>query len=282
MGSTRVDKAEIIKRTDSTSVGGPDLLAVEEPLEIRLGFGAESNRMQKTISVTMRTPGHDFELALGFLYTENIISSYSDVLSIRYCADVDKQDEKENIVRVELHPDVKIEIKRIERHFYTSSSCGVCGKTSIEAVKVGCKMISSDLEIPEHVLHNSPAVMRKQQQVFEYTGGLHAAALFDAAGDLVLMREDIGRHNAVDKLVGACLVQEKLPLDNLFILVSGRAGFELVQKSLMAGIPVMAAIGAPSSLAVSLAKDFGMTLVGFMRNNSFNIYCGKERLKLMQ
>lgn len=282
MSSLRVDKAEIVKRADATSVVCPDLLAVEEPLEIRLGFGSEADRKQKAISVTMRTPGHDFELALGFLYTENIISSYNDVLSIKYCSDVKRKEERENVVRVELHPDVKIELNQIERHFYTTSSCGVCSKSSIEAVRTGCKAINSDLIIDEHVLHQSPILMRKEQQVFEYTGGLHAAALFDAGGNLILMREDIGRHNAVDKLVGSCLVQEKLPLHEHFILVSGRAGFELVQKSLMAGIPVMAAIGAPSSLAVSLAKEFGMTLIGFMRNNSFNIYCGKERLKLTE
>ncbi|UII32383.1 formate dehydrogenase accessory sulfurtransferase FdhD [Fulvivirga ulvae] len=274
----RVGKAEILKIGEGTPELKPDLIAVEEPLEIRIGFGEESQREQRSISVTMRTPGHDFELALGFLFTENIISDHDEVVSIRYCYDAGKQEERENVVRVELSPAVKIDFKKIERHFYTSSSCGVCSKTSIDAVKTGCPVLNSDLRIDENIIHQAPATLRHEQQVFEYTGGLHAAGLFNEKGDLIIMREDVGRHNALDKLVGAALVKQMVPLSDYFVLVSGRASFELVQKSLMAGIPLMAAVGAPSSLAVALAEDFNMTLLGFVRNQSFNVYCGRERL----
>ncbi|MBL6448016.1 formate dehydrogenase accessory sulfurtransferase FdhD [Fulvivirga sp. 29W222] len=274
----RVDKAEILKVGERAPEIKPDLIAVEEPLEIRIGFGAEQQREQRSISVTMRTPGHDFELALGFLFTENIILSYDEVVSIRYCQGTGKQAEKENVVRVELSPSVQIDFKKIERHFYTSSSCGVCSKTSIDAVKTGCPVISSALKIDENVIHQAPDILRAEQRVFEYTGGLHAAGLFNKQGELMIMREDVGRHNALDKLVGTALVKQMIPLSDYFVLVSGRASFELVQKSLMAGVPLMAAVGAPSSLAVALATDFNMTLLGFVRNQSFNVYCGRERL----
>lgn len=274
----RVGKTEILKIGEGTPALKPDLIAVEEPLEIRIGFGPEGQREQRNISVTMRTPGHDFELALGFLFTENIISAYDEVVSIRYCKDAGKQEEKENVVRVELAPVVSVDFKKIERHFYTSSSCGVCSKTSIEAVKTSCPVLHSGLKVSENMVHQAPDILRHEQQVFEYTGGLHAAGLFDGKGDMVMMREDVGRHNALDKLVGAALAKQMIPLSEYFVLVSGRASFELVQKSLMAGIPLMAAVGAPSSLAVSLAKDFNMSLLGFVRNRSFNVYCGSERL----
>lgn len=280
MGLPRVHKAEVVKKERSGISHSPDLVAVEEPLEIRIAYGGKDHREQKAISVTMRTPGNDFELALGFLFTENIITSYDQVMSIRYCANVGKQEERENVVRVELHPGVNIDFKKIERHFYTSSSCGVCSKTSIEAVKTGCSMPISDLTISGEVIHHAPGMLRKQQQIFEYTGGLHAAGLFDKHGNLTVMREDVGRHNALDKVVGACLAEKRLPLAECFVMVSGRASFELVQKALMAGIPILTAIGAPSSLAVQLAEDFGMTLVGFVRKDSFNIYCGPERITI--
>ncbi|GAA0890702.1 formate dehydrogenase accessory sulfurtransferase FdhD [Fulvivirga kasyanovii] len=274
----KVGKAEILKIGKGAPVFRPDLIAVEEPLEIRIGFGKEGKREQRSISVTMRTPGHDFELALGFLFTENIISAYDEVVSIRYCQDAGRQEERENVVRVELSPEVQIDFKKIERHFYTSSSCGVCSKTSIDAVKTGCPVLHSSLKVDESIIHQAPAILRREQQVFEYTGGLHAAGLFSQQGELIIMREDVGRHNALDKLVGAALVKQMIPLADYFVLVSGRASFELVQKSLMAGIPLMAAVGAPSSLAVALATDFNMTLLGFVRNLSFNVYCGRERL----
>lgn len=274
----KVGKAEILKIGEGIPAIRPDLIAVEEPLEIRIGFGKEGQREQRSISVTMRTPGHDFELALGFLFTENIISAYDEVISIRYCQDAGKQEERENVVRVELSPEVQVDFKKIERHFYTSSSCGVCSKTSIDAVKTGCPVLHSSLKVDENIIHKAPAILRREQQVFEYTGGLHAAGLFSQQGELIIMREDVGRHNALDKLVGAALVKQMVPLADYFVLVSGRASFELVQKSLMAGIPLMAAVGAPSSLAVALATDFNMTLLGFVRNHSFNVYCGRERL----
>lgn len=274
----KVGKAEILKIGEGIPAIRPDLIAVEEPLEIRIGFGKEGQREQRSISVTMRTPGHDFELALGFLFTENIISAYDEVISIRYCQDAGKQEERENVVRVELSPEVQVDFKKIERHFYTSSSCGVCSKTSIDAVKTGCPVLHSSLKVDENIIHQAPAILRREQQVFEYTGGLHAAGLFSQQGELIIMREDVGRHNALDKLVGAALVKQMVPLADYFVLVSGRASFELVQKSLMAGIPLMAAVGAPSSLAVALATDFNMTLLGFVRNHSFNVYCGRERL----
>lgn len=275
----RVTKAEIIKRTEEGVIRQPDLVAAEEPLEIRIGFGRRGKRQQRSISVTMRTPGHDFELALGFLFTEGIISSYEQVVSIKYCEDAGRQQEN-NIVRIELGEEVNIDFKKMERHFYTSSSCGVCSKSSIDAVRVNCPVLQSQLKLQEKWLHDAPETLRKEQQVFEYTGGLHAAGLFDKYGKLIMMREDVGRHNALDKLIGAALVKGWILLSDYFVLVSGRASFELVQKSIVAGIPVLAAVGAPSSLAVELAKEVNMTLVGFVRNRSFNIYCGAERLIL--
>lgn len=255
----------------------PDLLAVEEPLEIRIGYGLETNREQKSLSVTMRTPGHDHELALGFLYTEGIIASFDDVEGIRYCEDVGKE-ESGNIVRVELKPFVKIDFNKLQRHFYTTSSCGVCGKSSLEAISASCSRITSELKVSRAVLVASPEKLRSSQTVFAHTGGIHAAGLFNTSGELILLREDVGRHNALDKVIGACLMKNIVPLKNHFLLVSGRLSFELVQKAVMSGIPLMAAVGAPSSLAVELARDFGLTLVGFLKEVSFNAYTGAERI----
>ncbi|MBC7919910.1 MAG: formate dehydrogenase accessory sulfurtransferase FdhD [Ferruginibacter sp.] len=258
-----------------------DLLAVEEPLEIRLGFGpATEGREQKTISVTMRTPGHDFELALGFLFTEGIIQSLAQVQQIRYCRDGGRQSPAENGVRVELAPGVRIDFRRLERHFYTASSCGVCGKTSIEAVRTtgDASLSGNSFRLEADLIHTLPGRLREAQAVFKHTGGLHAAAWFDVNGRLRLLREDVGRHNAVDKLIGAALGQGMIPLRDAILLVSGRASFELVQKAAVAGIPVMAAIGAPSSLAVETARAFGLTLLGFVRDYRYNIYSGEERI----
>lgn len=254
----------------------PDLLAVEEPLEIRLGFGVGSEREQKSLSVTMRTPGHDFELALGFLLTEGIISSGEQVESIKYCSTV-KPEEVENVVRVELKPEVKLDFKKFQRHFYTSSSCGVCGKSSIDAIKVNGKAIDSNWAIPSSVIYSLPGKLRKAQHVFEHTGGLHASALFNQMGELIILREDVGRHNALDKVIGAMLLKKEA-LSNYVLMVSGRTSFELIQKAAVAGIPIIAAVGAPSSLAVHLAKETGMTLLGFVREAGFNIYCGEQRI----
>lgn len=275
---TSVKQTSIKKVSDSGIESKPDLLAIEEPLEIRIGFGSMHDRQQKSLSVTMRTPGHDFELACGFLFTEGIIQNFNQIESVKYCEDRGKQEQKENIVRVELKPEVKIDFEKLQRHFYTTSSCGVCGKTSIDAVKVNCEAISDSFKISSEMIHTFPDKQRKAQQVFEHTGGLHASALFDAGGNLILLREDVGRHNALDKIVGAMLFKNEIPLSNYILLVSGRASFELVQKAAVAGIPVLAAVGAPSSLAVQLAKDVNMTLLGFVRDQRFNIYSGSEKI----
>ena len=275
-----VQQAEVVEVNREGVEVRPDLLAMEEPLEIRLGFGAHNDRQQRNLAITMRTPGHDFELALGFLFTEGIISSYRDVADIRYCIDQEKSEEKQNIVKVSLQPHVVLDFKRLERHFYTSSSCGVCGKASIESVKTVCPVIHTSIRIDPHIIHQAPGLLRQAQQVFQHTGGLHAAGLFTPEGVLKHMREDVGRHNALDKLIGAALGEGLLPLSDYFVLVSGRTSFELVQKSLMAGVPVLAAVSAPSSLAVKLASDFGMTLIGFVRGERFNIYSGHNRVNI--
>ena len=277
MHKIAVGATEIIKLSNGTSESKSDLLAVEEPLEIRLGFG-DVKREEKSIAVTMRTPGNDFELAVGFLFTEGIINSYADVLSIVHCKKV-KEEEQGNVVRVELKPEVAVDLKSLERNFYTNSSCGVCGKASIDSIHQNCPVIIGNIKVEESVIHQAPDKLREAQRVFEHTGGLHACGMFNTQGELVLMREDVGRHNAMDKLIGACL-EMKLNASEHFVLVSGRASFELVQKAVMAGFPLLAAVGAPSSLAVDLAKRFDQTLLGFVRNNSFNIYSSEVRIKV--
>lgn len=276
--SLSVKPVEITKVSAEGSKVTPDLMAVEEPLEIRIGYGALGERQQKSLSVTMRTPGHDYELAIGFLFTEGIIDTFDQVESIKYCEDVGRQEERENVVRVELKPEVKLDLEKLQRNFYTSSSCGVCGKSSIEAVHVTCTPIQDNIKVDKEVIHGLPKTLREAQQIFEHTGGLHAVGLFDLNGKLLLTREDVGRHNAMDKIVGACLFKKEIPLSETILMVSGRASFELVQKALRAGAPIMAAVGAPSSLAVTLAKDLGMTLMGFVRGASFNVYCGSQRI----
>jgi FdhD protein len=276
--NSSVKHTAIKKISDSGIESKPDLLAIEEPLEIRIGFGAVTDRQQKSLSVTMRTPGHDFELASGFLFTEGIIQDFDRIESIKYCEDVGKQEEKENVVRVELKPEVRIDFEKLQRHFYTSSSCGVCGKSSIDSVKVNCSTIQSGLKVSAEVIHSLSDKLRKGQSVFEHTGGLHASALFDSAGNNIILREDVGRHNALDKVIGAMLFKSEVLLSTHILLVSGRASFELVQKAAVAGIPILAAVGAPSSLAVQLANDIGMTLLGFVRDKRFNIYCGDFRI----
>jgi FdhD protein len=268
-----------------------DTLALEEPLEIRITSGSGEERRQITLSITMRTPGSsesesDFELAAGFLWTEGILSAADQIERIRYSGFPSLEGGHRNIVSVELVRGVSLEMPRLERHVYTSSSCGVCGKTSLEAVQT-----RSSFSLPEAssgafwdpvTIHRLPETLREAQSVFDRTGGLHAAALFSPSGDLLLVREDVGRHNAVDKLIGAQLRAGSLPLTDRLLLVSGRASFELVQKAMMAGVPVLAAVGAPSSLAVDLAGDCGMTLLGFVRGERFNIYTGLERIRAGQ
>jgi FdhD protein len=257
-----------------------DALAVEEPLEIRLSYEAEGARKQQSLSITMRTPGHDFDLAAGFLFTEGIIARAEQIAAIQHCGKLGGG--QANVVRVDLQADVTIDFARLQRHFYTSSSCGVCGKTSIEALQATtCPTLpQSEWQFAAAVIHALPDKLRAAQAVFASTGGLHAAALFDGNGTLLDLREDVGRHNAVDKLIGAQFQAGRTPLAERLLLVSGRASFELVQKALMGGVPILAAVGAPSSLAVELASNFGMTVIGFVRNDRFNIYSGSERINI--
>jgi FdhD protein len=269
-----------IVRVDSGGVlRSQDTLAVEEPLEIRLGFGPLASRSRMTVAVTMRTPGCDEELAAGFLFTEAIIESREEVVEIR---SLRGEGGPSNVVRVELRPEVEPDVKRLDRHFYTTSSCGVCGTTSLEALETvsGLPPITSALKVAAEVLIQLPDRLRAAQDVFGRTGGLHASALFTTEGELVCSREDVGRHNALDKLIGAQLLEGRLPVAEQVILLSGRASFELLQKAFMAGAPVVAAVGAPSSLAVELAERFGITLVGWLRGERFSIYTHAERIRL--
>jgi len=254
----------------------PDTLATEEPMEIRLVSGD----VRQTVAVTMRTPGADFELAAGFLYGEGIVSSPEDILKISYCVSADLGVEQQyNIVNVELRGDRSYDLRSLERHFYTTSACGVCGKASLDQLELrGCPVIPPGPEVVAQTIYALPNKLREAQGLFEATGGLHAAALFDASGELVALKEDVGRHNATDKLIGWALLEERLPLSNHLIMVSGRSSFEILQKCLAAGVPIVCAISAPSSLAVDVAQQFGITLVGFLRGNKFNVYSGFDRL----
>ena len=247
---------------DTALTEDQDLVAVEEPLQIRIG--------DRNISVTMRTPGQDSELAAGFLFTEGILrpGEISKIACIR------------NTATVTLAPGVELDESLMQRNFYMTSSCGVCGKASIESIEAaGCQILPRDSRrFDPAIIPTLPDKLRASQQVFDRTGGLHACGLFSASGELIVVREDIGRHNAVDKLIGRAMLDNKLPLANHILLVSGRASFELVQKAVMAGIPLLAAVGAPSSLAVKTALRFGMTLVGFLRGDRFNIYTAPWRL----
>jgi FdhD protein len=263
-----------------------DELAVEEPLELRLVAGNE----RKTVAVTLRTPGNDFELAAGFLFGEGVIQQRSEIRRIAYCVDEEaaffrgdrRVDQRYNIVNVELRSEVLPELPALERHFFTTSACGLCGKASIESLSArGLSPVSSDSTVPAEVLRDLPEKLRKAQQLFDLTGGLHAAGLFDLEGNLIQLREDIGRHNAMDKLVGWALLEGKLPLAKCIVVVSGRASFELVQKALTVGIPIFASVSAPSNLAVDLAASFGMTLTGFLRGERFNVYAHPERILLV-
>lgn len=244
-----------------------DYLAVEEPLEIRIG--------DVPISVTMRTPGHDLELAVGFLLTEGLIVQRSELKNL------DETDgiKAANSVSLELVKDESESIEGLKRNFYAASSCGICGKATIDAVRIrGIKPPNPDFRVTGDFLCSLPERLRESQAVFGRTGGLHAAALFTSAGELLVLREDIGRHNAVDKVAGWALMQDRIPLSECVLMVSGRGGFEIVQKALVAGIPILASVSAPSSLAVQMARELGMTLVGFLRGRRFVIYSGEQRI----
>ena len=257
-----------------------DVVAMEEPLEIRLSWThPDGRREQKSISITMRTPGNDEELAAGFLLTEGIIAGPAELEAVGPCGPP-AANGLINVVRVDLARDVEVDLARLERHFYTSSSCGVCGKASLEAVAVQGRYDLHDntLRMSAEGLGALPDRLRALQSVFERTGGLHASGLFDAAGQVRISREDVGRHNALDKLIGQALLKDELPMSDYGVVVSGRASFELMQKAMMAGIPMVAAVGAPSSLAVEFAEEFGMTLVGFLTANRFNVYSRPDRI----
>ncbi|WP_428099093.1 formate dehydrogenase accessory sulfurtransferase FdhD [Candidatus Rariloculus sp.] len=265
----------------SSASADTDVVATEEPLEIRLGYSRPDGgqRTEQSISITMRTPGNDEELALGFLFTEAIIAKREDVASVGPCGPP-AENGLINVVRVELADDVAVDLDRLERHFYTSSSCGVCGKASIEAVSVQGRfdLHADGMTIGRDVIASLPEKLVAAQSVFAETGGLHASGLFDARGEIAAVREDVGRHNALDKLVGSRLKMDALPLTGLGIIVSGRASFELMQKAMVAGCPLVAAVGAPSSLAVELAAEFGMTLIGFLKRDRFNAYARPDRI----
>jgi FdhD protein len=272
----------IIKVNANTDVKTKDWLAIEEPLEIRLTFGPLAKRHTESLAITMRTPGDDFELVKGFLFSEGIISRISDIDHIQFQADLLAEAARENVVQVDLSPSLNLDWEQFGRHFYTSSSCGVCGKASIEMVsKTTCYYINpTSPKIRGEVLYPLPEKLRNKQSVFDQTGGLHAAALFDQDGELLMLREDVGRHNALDKLIGAAMEYFDFPLKDKVLLLSGRISFELVQKATMVGIPIIAAVGAPSSLAVDLADEHSISLIGFLKEDRFNIYCGAQRIDL--
>ncbi len=277
-----IQKVQIQRFSDLESDSREDLLAVEEPLEIRISFSYGNQVGMKSISVTMRTPGNDKDLALGFLFTEGIIDSFDQVKTVSYLK-VDCSNNKENIVVVELNEGVEPNLGTADRNFYTTSSCGVCGKGSIQSIKTVSKfqgMVPEIQSFGAKVLFDLPEKLRSAQDNFEVSGGIHASGIFTSDGELMFLREDVGRHNALDKLIGHAVQEGLLPLNRFVLLLSGRASFELIQKAAMAGISIVAAIGAPSSLALELAKEFNITLIGFLKNNRFNIYNQNENIHI--
>ncbi|HEV7730693.1 MAG TPA: formate dehydrogenase accessory sulfurtransferase FdhD [Candidatus Binatia bacterium] len=283
MGSSlgqRVAEVPVVRIGGRGAPASRDMLAVEEPLEIRVGHGPRHARRRHSLTVTMRTPGNDVELAVGFLFAEGIVHGPQDIDGAEHCGPSAGPLHVRNLVRVDLAPGVTLDVTRLQRSFVTTSSCGLCGKASLDALPRVPPLPGSDrFIVAADVIHALPETLRREQAVFDRTGGLHAAALFDADGGLLDVREDIGRHNALDKLIGARVLVDEVPLSNHLILVSGRAGYELVQKAVAAGVPLLAAVGAPSSLARDLAHDAGMTLLGFVRDGRFNIYSGARRVR---
>ncbi len=274
-GLTTSTRLLAVRGTSSSEIA--DDLATEEPLEIRLAGAA----VTKSVAVTMRTPGNDFELAAGFLFSEGVVRSREEITTISYCIDPEIDREQQyNIVNVTLAGENVPALERLERHFTINSACGVCGKATIEALQTRAGRIEDSVQIDARILETLPERMRQAQRVFAATGGLHAAALFDERAQLLALREDVGRHNAVDKVLGWAFMQARLPLHGCMLLVSGRASFELVQKSIVAGIPILCAVSAPSSLAVRLADAFGLTLIGFLRQERANVYTGRGRIML--
>lgn len=266
--TTRIERSRAERRVDE--------VVVEEPLEIRLRAGGDV----RTVAVTLRTPGHDFELAAGFLFSEGVLASREEIRAIRYCDDVPGE-QRYNVVTVELERPSLPELPGLERHFFTTTACGVCGKAGLDTLaRRGLAPVQGDIRIAADLLATLPRRLGRAQPLFARTGGLHAAALFGRAGELVQLREDVGRHNALDKLLGWALLEERLPLGEHVLLLSGRASFELLQKAATAGIPFVAAISAPTNLAVELAEAYGITLVGFLREERWNVYSHPERLEL--
>ena len=274
-----VGNFKVLKVNRSGSVEADDLIVTEEPLQIRLQFFQNNEWIEKPISITMRTPGNDFELVLGFLHNESIINAAKDVIQIKYCKTV-KPEEEGNVVIVKLSPEVSFDMTHLNRYFFTNSSCGICGKTAIEAVSNNSKNnhINNLFKIDIEIVWRLNDLLAPEQTIFNYTGGIHASALFTADGELEVVKEDVGRHNALDKVIGNALLKELLPLRHNILFLSGRISFELVQKAIRAGISIIVAIGAPSGLAVKLAKENKVTIIGFLKKNGFNIYSHPERI----
>jgi FdhD protein len=269
-----VARVRALSVREGAALERPDVLAAEEPMEIRVhGPGQE----QVPAAVTMRTPGGDFELAAGFLFTEGLIEARDDVRRVSYCEDLSPQEQHYNVVTVELWR--PFDERLLRRNFLATSSCGICGKATLDDVEVHCAPIAPGPEVEAHAILAMPTALRRAQRVFEETGGLHAAGLFSPGGRLLALREDVGRHNAVDKIVGESLLAGDLPLAERVLQVSGRIGFEIVQKAARAGVPVISAVGAPSSLSAEAADRLGMTLVGFVRDGRFNVYSHPERIR---
>ena len=265
----RVVERDIVKLTSSQGESGADAVTVEEPLEIQIHG--------QSVAVVMRTPKDDFDLVAGFLLTEGIIASPGELGAVSYCESAEPPN-LENVIDVRLASDASFDAEQLRRNFYASSSCGVCGKASIDQIKTQAAAIDVDFSIGTDILYELNDRLRQAQTVFEQTGSLHAAGLFDARGELLVLREDVGRHNAVDKMVGSFVLSDRLPPKESVLMVSGRTSFEIVQKALMAGIPIVAAVSAPSSLAVDLAREANMTLVGFLRGRGCNVYAGEHRI----
>jgi FdhD protein len=267
------EATHVIAVRDGNRLTRPDRLAAEEPMEIRMGGPGQD---PASVAVIMRTPGNDFELAAGFLCTEGLIRSRDEVSSINYC-ELPPAEQQYNVVTVRLsHPNVT---DFAQRNFYATSSCGICGKASLDQLQVSCAPVAPGPLIPAAVILDLPDALRRGQRIFEQTGGLHAAGLFDPSGRLLVLREDVGRHNAVDKLVGHAVLNGQTPLSDRILVVSGRVSFEIVQKAAVAGISILCAVSAPSSLAVKAAEELGLTVVGFLRQRGFNVYSHAERLE---
>jgi FdhD protein len=269
MPDPRIASVDVTRIVGETATDGDDAVVIEEPLEIRVAWQIAGEPREKSISVTMRTPGDDNDLAAGFLFTEGLVSAAEEIESVRHWS-------SPNVIRVALRDGARIDSSKLDRHFYTTSSCGVCGKTSIEALRVATTTEPKQAHpIRGELVHGLPQQLVQHQAAFRATGALHAAAVFDSTGALLRAREDIGRHNAVDKVIGSLFLERTTPLSNTILMVSSRASFEILQKAIVAGIPAVASVGAPSTLAVDLAREFRVTLLGFVRDGRFNVYAGE-------